>query len=567
MTDTPAAPVASPSPFSLEMKFDPRTVEHLGVRMYSTLPPALAELISNAYDADAGLVTIKLSEISGVPASVSIFDDGCGMSLEDINNKFLIIGRNRRQQGGDGSTVKFGRLPTGKKGLGKLAIFGLAKTIEVTTCKEGMKNKFKLDWNDLMASGSIYRPQLLIINESTPDPDGTTIDLGSLKRKSPFDVGALADSISRMFVFNDNFKVTLSTDDGDQIAINNKRKYETVKMEFSWKHTQFIPSGSPFEGKVTGEILTSAKPIPPGPGLRGITLFSRGKMVNRPEFFAESASSHFFQYLTGWLEVDFIDTLDEDVISTNRQSLDWENPKLEGLRKFLYGVVAEIGSDWRRKRKEAKDEELKGFTGIDTEKWIATLPEEIKEKANAIVNILSGEDALEKFTPVIKALHGIIPEYPLLHWRHLHREIKDRVRTYYTNQQYGEAADQGAKIYCEVIRGMTGRTEDGLELINAVFNERTPLIKVTPGVTETEKSRLRGQADLSRGLVAGFRNPMAHAPMDATVPAMFSELDCLNVLSLVSFLLTRLDGATVVATSPSPIPAPVVPAPPPPSTP
>ncbi|HDC4371601.1 TPA: hypothetical protein O8L32_004737 [Enterobacter cloacae] len=38
---------------NFRMTFDPKTIEHLGVKMYSTLPPALAELISNAYDADS----------------------------------------------------------------------------------------------------------------------------------------------------------------------------------------------------------------------------------------------------------------------------------------------------------------------------------------------------------------------------------------------------------------------------------------------------------------------------------------------------------------------------------
>ena len=44
----------------LEMSFDPNTIEHLGVRMYSTLPPVLTELIANAYDADAETVKIIL---------------------------------------------------------------------------------------------------------------------------------------------------------------------------------------------------------------------------------------------------------------------------------------------------------------------------------------------------------------------------------------------------------------------------------------------------------------------------------------------------------------------------
>ena len=44
----------------LELKFDPRTIEHLGIKMYSQLPYALAELVANAYDAGAENVRIKL---------------------------------------------------------------------------------------------------------------------------------------------------------------------------------------------------------------------------------------------------------------------------------------------------------------------------------------------------------------------------------------------------------------------------------------------------------------------------------------------------------------------------
>jgi hypothetical protein len=41
----------------------------------------------------------------------------------------------------------------------------------------------------------------------------------------------------------------------------------------------------------------------------------------------------------------------------------------------------------------------------------------------------------------------------------------------------------------------------------------------------------------------GFRNPLGHAPMSAVVPAMISEIDCLNVLSLVSYLAAKLEYA------------------------
>ena len=83
----------SQSPF--EMSFDPQTIKHLGIRMYSTLAPALAEIISNAYDADATNVTITLTEENGSPREIRIEDDGTGLSYNEINSKFLVIGRNK----------------------------------------------------------------------------------------------------------------------------------------------------------------------------------------------------------------------------------------------------------------------------------------------------------------------------------------------------------------------------------------------------------------------------------------------------------------------------------------
>ncbi|QMU66634.1 MAG: hypothetical protein GKR88_03745 [Flavobacteriaceae bacterium] len=77
------------------MKFDPRTIEHLGIQMYSTLPPVIAELVSNSYDAEAEEVTIHLFDEK--EKEIIVEDNGHGMSFSEINDKFLLIGRNRRE--------------------------------------------------------------------------------------------------------------------------------------------------------------------------------------------------------------------------------------------------------------------------------------------------------------------------------------------------------------------------------------------------------------------------------------------------------------------------------------
>ena len=81
----------------LEMRFDPNVITHLGIQMYSTLPPVIAELVSNSYDAESEEVNIFLND-GGDEKSIVIEDNGHGMSFEEINDKFLVIGRNRRKE-------------------------------------------------------------------------------------------------------------------------------------------------------------------------------------------------------------------------------------------------------------------------------------------------------------------------------------------------------------------------------------------------------------------------------------------------------------------------------------
>src|SRR3989338_2581563 len=122
----------------LVMRFDPNTIQHLGVQMYYTLSPVIAEIIANSYDADAENVTLYLNDESD--KEIIVKDDGHGMSYRELNPKFLLIGRNRRKEGQKSLGKK--RLVIGKKGLGKLSFFGIADEIVVETVRDSIKNKF-----------------------------------------------------------------------------------------------------------------------------------------------------------------------------------------------------------------------------------------------------------------------------------------------------------------------------------------------------------------------------------------------------------------------------------------
>ena len=161
----------------LKMTFDPRTIEHLGIKMYSTLPPAIAELIANAYDACASEAIVKLSDN---PKKIEVIDNGTGMTFNEVNEYFLKIGRNRRIESQETPCERF---PTGKKGLGKLALFGIGKKIEVITKKDEEKIRFVMDWDKIMSTEGEYEPKF-DIKQCSKDDCGTTIIVHDLKRKT-----------------------------------------------------------------------------------------------------------------------------------------------------------------------------------------------------------------------------------------------------------------------------------------------------------------------------------------------------------------------------------------------
>lgn len=421
--------------------------------------------------------------------------------------------------------------------------------------QKGKCTEFVLDYDVLTASKGDYPPTILKNSVDTDKPDGTKLTLTNLKRKSKFDVSGLIDSLSRIFIFDPNFQIAIVSPDNTRNILNNEHKYATIDIEFEWDVAtlETVKSATGNHKGISGKLITTKKPIPPSSGLRGITLYSRGKLVNLPEYFSESTSSHFYSYLTGWINVDFIDDMEEDVISTNRQSLVWDDPEIAKLRKFLKDIVSKISADWRKKKKEQKTKVIEEHTGINTDEWFSTLTGSVKSETQNIVQKLSGEDGIDEFSSVIQSLYKIVPAYAELHWRHLNDGLKGDVEDYYKNGQLGDAADQAVKLYFQKMRDMTSFAEDGEALVGKAYKgkdftgDRLPKIRLNALVTETEQNIQVGQAHLSRGVYAGFRNPINHAPMKKMVPDVFSHMDCLNILSLVSYLMTNLDDATIDA--------------------
>jgi uncharacterized protein (TIGR02391 family) len=68
------------------------------------------------------------------------------------------------------------------------------------------------------------------------------------------------------------------------------------------------------------------------------------------------------------------------------------------------------------------------------------------------------------------------------------------------------------------------------------------MLAINPLTTESERSEQKGFANLVRGAFSMFRNTTAH---EARINWMMTKGDAEDLLSLVSLIHRRLDGATM----------------------
>ncbi|WP_159640145.1 ATP-binding protein [Erysipelothrix anatis] len=217
------------------------SVTHLGRNLYSTTPPALAELIANSYDAYATVVDIEMNE-----EQVIIADNGKGMTVDGIRSKYALIGRQKLLESPFLKLAE--RKPMGKKGIGKLASFSIGekytvytKTLDgekwITFCLEYKKmiDKFDEDYTvnyqeieDLPEELSKYRDY----------EHGFIIVIEQLIRKAIKSTGTgIENQVSRRFYLSDDFEVNM---DGEPISLIANEYYTNLNfvVYFGYSETE-----------------------------------------------------------------------------------------------------------------------------------------------------------------------------------------------------------------------------------------------------------------------------------------------------------------------------------------
>ncbi|UKK83809.1 ATP-binding protein [Sphingopyxis sp. BSN-002] len=407
-----AAVMAEGGATKFELKFSHHVIEHLGLKLYQNKPTnVIAELVSNSWDAGAKVVNIDMSVSDDRDSRfVAVSDNGSGMTATELAENYLVIGKPKRRVRGE-------RYAMGRKGIGKLAPFGIANTIDVVTVSGGQATWIKLPLPALLQEGdatapteiATYEPRVVLQNSPLADAPFSEDKTGQIEKFSTF-IGSgsgtlilltnlsLIRPISKENIIEGmgrRFTVTLNREDFSVFVNGDKIEDDTSlpKFEFRIPKTGFSVEniGGNQVRYWVGFVKVASWPSDEA----GVGVYAHGKIAqDRPFTFGVKGREIFTRYMYAVVEADFLDEQNEDVISTDRSSIDWDNP----IALQLY--------EWGAKNLRLWIEEYRVFRSGDEERRIQELVES-KISQGELPKIRDDEKAI-----LSKLLAEVTPSLP-----------------------------------------------------------------------------------------------------------------------------------------------------------
>ena len=392
------------------------TVDNLGVKLYDKVSAVIAELVANSYDADAEEVTVEASMgmmlaslskgvVSDSGYTITVRDRGHGMRPDVVNPFFLTVGGERRKDPKRGDrTPKHKRKVMGRKGVGKLAPFGICETLEVISSGGDVVDG--LDQNGVAACGyktahfivrrseiltdndESYKPAVGPLDETVQPEMGTSIAMRIFSRRQVPDMETFSRQLAQRFgVASANWKINLvdttkvrGTSDREQFvgdfAIDTMPNTKTIldgpttKAIDASRQEEFTAkdeSGNDVPGAVAGFISGSgnfypikgwvayAKESYRDDLMAGIRIYCRGKIAAQTAVFNKKSGftgEHSVRsYLVGELHADWLDE-EEDLIQTDRCDILWSDELGREFEQWGQRIVALVGSRSREPEKK-----------------------------------------------------------------------------------------------------------------------------------------------------------------------------------------------------------------------
>ena len=194
---------------------------------------AVFELVKNSYDADARKVEIVFSDLNTDKATLTIRDTGTGMDLDDIEQRWMVIGTDSKK-----NTLYspiYHRPLNGDKGIGRFSVDRLGAFLHMEAQKMGSSDRYIADFDWSLFDGESKNISDIAIPyaQVKADKKAHGVSLTISKLRDVWDEQKLRELYRNLrqfkspFAQDDNFKIFITAPEYGY----NKREVVVEKLE------------------------------------------------------------------------------------------------------------------------------------------------------------------------------------------------------------------------------------------------------------------------------------------------------------------------------------------------
>ena len=362
-----------------ELKGDFATagIKKMAKRTFQEVASNIEELIVNAYDADATLVTVTLDYDKN---TLTIIDDGNGMDEKALAS-YVIYGESEKTA--NFKSPKFGRSPIGEYGIGgKLAITNLCKRCKIITKATGKEHIFNMDKSQLDKAKVLSDIRNKVYTKKiNPDLHGTTVLLEDLTYKK-IDSDRLIERFSSKMPKSQNFKISMII-----IMDDERKEIEIEEPVFPYEQKFQFDNSLKLIGKAKLTVYYTKEPIPANK--QGIWTKVNGRVVNeKQEWFGLINMTSGQRYRWRLYGIGEADGLKDFVTFSKNDFVDCA--EYREYYDFIHKCLSEVQNTLLKQDEDAKKERDRN------------LVKEVEKQVNDIVSKLDNPLILGKLEAKIK---------------------------------------------------------------------------------------------------------------------------------------------------------------------
>ncbi len=289
---------------------------------------------------DRGIPPKIQVDVSPRERRLTVSDNGRGMTAGDLGHFFTMHGENPERAAG--------RTGRGKFGTGKSAAFGIATSLRVNTCRDGLRNEVLLTREAIDASsGKDIKVEWLARNESTSSPNGTSVDIDGVAVR--LKTAPIIEYIER------NLQAFRAAN--PEVAVNNHLcTYREPEIADSYTFTP-TPQQAETLGHAQLHVKVARAPLPESD--RGIAITAGAGNLVAVET-AGIDSKELGAYLFGSVDLAALETSDSPIApydSSRSLHLNPQHPIARVLIGFVGARLEEVRRELVRKLRDAQKDE------------------------------------------------------------------------------------------------------------------------------------------------------------------------------------------------------------------